>query len=112
MSATHRSRKSPLKFQRRNTMFEFNIAEAFTNIILDAIKENQKGIKIGMKRIDFKEDIGLTEIKVTVNYNLVKFVSVGQTLNVFVGDNGDVKININKDDNASDIAVKIIAALN
>lgn len=93
-------------------MFEFNIAEAFTNIILDAIKENQKGIKIGMKRIDFKEDIGLTEIKVTVNYNLVKFVSVGQTLNVFVGDNGDVKINIDKDDNASDIAVKIIAALN
>lgn len=92
-------------------MFEFNLAEAFVRVILDAIKENNEDIKFGSKWTERKEDLGLVEIKITINYNLVKFISIGQTLNIFVGNNGEKKVEITEDDNEFDIAVKIIAAL-
>lgn len=92
-------------------MFEFNIAEAFVRVILNAIKENNENIKFGAKWTERKEDLDLTEIKITINYNLVKFISVGQTLNIFVGNNGEKKVEVAEDDNEFDIAVKIIAAL-
>ena len=92
-------------------MFEFNIAEAFVRVVLNAIKENNENIKFGAKWTEFNEGLGLIEIKITINYNLVKFVAVRQTLSVFVGDNGEKKVEIKEDDNEFDIAVKIIAAL-
>lgn len=92
-------------------MFEFNLAEAFANIVLDAIKENNGDVKFGPKRVNLDEKVNMTEVKVAVNFNLIKFVAVGQTLSVFVGDNGEKKVAVEKDDNAFDIAAKIIAAL-
>ena len=92
-------------------MFEFNLAEAFVRVVLNAIKENNKDLKFGSKWTEFNESLELTEVKVTINYNLVKFVAVNQTLNIFVGDNGEKKVAISEDDNEFDIAVKIIAAL-
>lgn len=92
-------------------MFEFNIAEAFVRVVLNAIKENDENIKFGSKWTERKEDLDLTEIKITIDYNLVKFVAVGQTLNVFVGNNGEKKVAISEDDNEFDIAAKITAAL-
>lgn len=92
-------------------MFEFNVAEAFVRVVLNAIKENDENIKFGSKWTERKEDLDLTEIKITIDYNLVKFVAVGQTLNVFVGNNGEKKVAISEDDNEFDIAVKITSAL-
>ena len=92
-------------------MFEFNLAEAFVRVVLNAIKENNEDLKFGSKWTEFNESLELTEVKVTINYNLVKFVAVNQTLNIFVGDNGEKKVAISEDDNEFDIAVKIIAAL-
>ena len=93
-------------------MFEFNLAEAFANIVLDAIKENNGDVKFGPRWVNLDEKMNMTEVKVTVNFNLIKFVAVGQTLSIFVGDNGEKKVAVEKDDNAFDIAMKIIAALN
>ena len=92
-------------------MFEFNLAEAFVRVVLNAIKENNEDLKFGSKWTEFNESLELTEVKVTINYNLVKFVAANQTLNIFVGDNGEKKVAISEDDNEFDIAVKIIAAL-
>ncbi len=92
-------------------MFEFNLAEAFVRVVLNAIKENNEDLKFGSKWTEFNESLELTEVKVTINYILVKFVAVNQTLNIFVGDNGEKKVAISEDDNEFDIAVKIIAAL-
>ena len=93
-------------------MFEFNIAEAFTNVILDAISGSNENVKFGPKWTETKESINMVEIKITIDYNLVKFIAVGQSLNIFVGDNGEKKIDIKADDNEFDLAGKIIAALN
>lgn len=92
-------------------MFEFNLAEAFVNVILNAVKSEKENVKIGSKRIEKNETMNMVEITVTIDYSLIKFISVGQTLNIFIGDNGENKVVISIDDNEFDIAEKILAKL-
>ena len=87
-------------------MFEFNIAEAFVRVILNAMKESDDDIKFGMKRTEITEE--KTTIKITINGNLVTFVVVSQKLNVFVNES---EIFIGEDDNEFNIAISILANL-